>query len=779
MATLRPMTDDSIHSWECMYCFRNRYTPTGLFLCMHCDFCTCRDHAFIHQKQHPEHVYWFQIARHLRIAQETLPKEGLMHIVAGDDDDEIADYQTAVYHFKAGALTPLPPEEVTDELNMCATGLISASCNIDSIIFRQTTPSNVVVQQEPICQALGPLKQHILSVNKSPLEKRPNSHSSSSTTEITPETQQIFKCHDCDLTENLWLCLHCGFIGCGRQQPGIKGCSHMLKHHEASSTPKHALVLRLGSLCKSAHEIYCYTCDIDHDNVFQGEFYHEFAKYLQVLGGNALYNLVGRDEAVELTLNAHSDQIMLNLDIYGTAAVDAAKLFWPAGLVGPLRNTGNTCYANAVINALRACAAFDPENVDIKNSLAAHREVCPNTLGCQKCQKARLCFFKKEEQNADSTLILNSKLPIFVLYSVPHLSHYIRCYAPELVTADACRKQQDASEFLYSVLARDEEIRRSFALPALRKETICRMCGWRKYVLEEAETTTLQLNCIFIESYPEAEGETFADMTQALTDEFIGRVGTPDGFRCDACGAQNMTGTERIISLGYHIIASPDVDRLPPCLIVVANRAYYNVATGAIQKLQTALLNTEQIDLRQLIAVRDSQEDLKKSKEAWSRLLNEQSLEGSDDVDQVMNICNCNREVAVAALLRWRTAEEAIPRILSESITEKAFFEEEYLETLRCNDEAPRRESVETMDTKYKLRAIVEHRGMTVDSGHYVAYISLSSLTDAERNQVFGVGSESTTYPGAWLVIDDDKITIADEAPVAAGYLYFYVRMRA
>lgn len=775
MSALRPSTDDPIHSWECAYCFRNRYTPSGLFLCMHCDFCTCQDHVGIHQKQHPEHVYWFQIARHLRTSQEAIPKEDMMQLITGDDDEEIADYQTAVYRLNDGVLAPLPPEEVTDEMNACATGLISASCNIDSIIFRQTASSNTVVQQEPICQNLGSLKQQILEAINHPSKRELIPYSAKNTMKNL-ETSPISRCYDCDLMENLWLCLHCGFVGCGRQQAGIKGNSHMLKHYEASSSPKHALVLRLGSLCTRTHEVYCYSCDRDHDNLFQGGFYHEFIEYLKVLGGDALSALARRDEAGELTLAAHSNNIMLNLDIYGTSSVETTTLFWPSGLVGPLRNTGNTCYANAIVNALRACSAFEPNNNDVMNALAAHREICPDTFGCRKCQKARLCLFKKEEQNVDPPLILGSKLPIFVLYSVPHLSHYIRCYAPELVTADACRKQQDASEFLYSVLTRDEEIGRCFALPALRKETICRLCGWRKYVLEKAETTTLQLNCIFIGSCPGAENDAFADMTQALTDEFIGKVGTPDGFRCDACGAQNMAGTEGIISLGHHIIASPDVDRLPPCLIVVANRAYYNVATGTIQKLQTALLNTEMIDLRDLIAVRDTPEDEERSRTAWAQLLGSQSSYDSNEVDQIMTICNCRREVAAAALCRWKTAEEAISRIINDGITDMVFFEGEYLETLRCNDEAPAIEDINTMNTKYKLRAIVEHRGMTVDSGHYVAYISIPSLTDTEKIQVFGEGTDISSYPGTWLVIDDDKITVADEAPIAAGYLYFYVR---
>lgn len=30
----------------------------------------------------------------------------------------------------------------------------------------------------------------------------------------------LTKCSQCDLRENLWICLHCGALGCGRQQYG-------------------------------------------------------------------------------------------------------------------------------------------------------------------------------------------------------------------------------------------------------------------------------------------------------------------------------------------------------------------------------------------------------------------------------------------------------------------------------------------------------------------------------------------------------------------------------
>ena len=53
-------------------------------------------------------------------------------------------------------------------------------------------------------------------------------------------------CASCDLKENLWLCLTCGALGCGRAQyGGIGGNGHALNHYEAT---KHPVSVKLGTI---------------------------------------------------------------------------------------------------------------------------------------------------------------------------------------------------------------------------------------------------------------------------------------------------------------------------------------------------------------------------------------------------------------------------------------------------------------------------------------------------------------------------------------------------
>lgn len=53
--------------------------------------------------------------------------------------------------------------------------------------------------------------------------------------------------HDgCELTTNLWLCLICGSLGCGRQQfGGGGGNGHGVLHTETSG---HAVAVKLGTI---------------------------------------------------------------------------------------------------------------------------------------------------------------------------------------------------------------------------------------------------------------------------------------------------------------------------------------------------------------------------------------------------------------------------------------------------------------------------------------------------------------------------------------------------
>jgi ubiquitin-hydrolase Zn-finger-containing protein len=68
-------------------------------------------------------------------------------------------------------------------------------------------------------------------------------------------TQALAHCGSCELSTNLWLCLHCGELGCGRQMwDGTGGNGHALTHFQATG---HPVVCKVPhALCESSLRLH-------------------------------------------------------------------------------------------------------------------------------------------------------------------------------------------------------------------------------------------------------------------------------------------------------------------------------------------------------------------------------------------------------------------------------------------------------------------------------------------------------------------------------------------
>jgi ubiquitin carboxyl-terminal hydrolase 5/13 len=147
------------------------------------------------------------------------------------------------------------------------------------------------------------------------------------------------KCGKCDLTENLWLCLTCGHLGCGRAQyGGVGGNSHGLAHFDDS---KHAVAVKLGSIsADGTADIYCYQCDEERT-----------CPDLPNLLGHFGINIKDRVRT-EKTLTELQVEQNLRWDFSMTTedGKEMKPLFGP-GFTG-LKNLGNSCYLASVIQCL-------------------------------------------------------------------------------------------------------------------------------------------------------------------------------------------------------------------------------------------------------------------------------------------------------------------------------------------------------------------------------------------------------------------------------------------
>ena len=149
----------------------------------------------------------------------------------------------------------------------------------------------------------------------------------------------------CDLKENLWLCLECGNLGCGREQfGGIAGNSHGLKHTEMTS---HAVAVKLGSITpEGTADIYCYACNDERTDP-------ELANHLARWGIN-----IAEREKTEKSLTEMNIEQNLKWD-FSMTTEDGKELqpLFGKGFTG-LKNIGNSCYLASTLQCLFSMSYF-------------------------------------------------------------------------------------------------------------------------------------------------------------------------------------------------------------------------------------------------------------------------------------------------------------------------------------------------------------------------------------------------------------------------------------
>jgi ubiquitin carboxyl-terminal hydrolase 5/13 len=73
-------------------------------------------------------------------------------------------------------------------------------------------------------------------------------------------TKALAHCEECELKSNLWLCMTCGHLGCGRKNyDGSGGNNHGVEHYEKTG---HCVNVKIGTITPEGKaSIHCYKCD--------------------------------------------------------------------------------------------------------------------------------------------------------------------------------------------------------------------------------------------------------------------------------------------------------------------------------------------------------------------------------------------------------------------------------------------------------------------------------------------------------------------------------------
>ncbi|KAK4151610.1 hypothetical protein C8A00DRAFT_35758 [Chaetomidium leptoderma] len=314
----KPTPADSVYREDCTQCFDSIDDTAGLDVCLKCFNGGCagdRNHAKLHSntRKHPL-VLNIRRTRKVIVRDEPPPKMSKLAIAAETEADRY-DTTLRVKCLDCGL----------DDIDKADPAIAAA---VEGIMNANTFSRNEEVkaweQELTSCE-------HILMMQQAPPRQI--------------ESQNLGHCSSCDLKENLWLCLECGNLGCGRAQfGGVGGNSHALAHSKESS---HGVAVKLGSITpEGTADVYCYTCD---DERVDDELGPHLANWGIILS-----------ERQKTEKSLTEMQIEQNLRWEFSMTTEDGKeltpLFGP-GLTG-LKNLGNSCYLASILQCLYDMPSF-------------------------------------------------------------------------------------------------------------------------------------------------------------------------------------------------------------------------------------------------------------------------------------------------------------------------------------------------------------------------------------------------------------------------------------
>jgi len=552
------------------------------------------------------------------------------------------------------------------------------------------------------------------------------------------------KCQECEMGDNLWLCMGCGYVGCGRRQfDGSGGNGHAAKHAQSQG---HVVSLKLGTISpEGSADIFCYTCDEMRSDP-------HLSQHL------ALFD-IHVEQAERTTKSMAELQLEQNMKWSFSMATEDGREYAPAGGLG-LVNLGNSCYLASVMQVCCGLAAFKQAFSDKSHFIQCSRD--PGT--CLLCQLTKLQLQFNQDTSKQAVAPWMFKAAI----SSGHADF-------------ASAQQQDAAEFLaylLKVIQRNDAASPSAETFSLgMQQRISCTCGAERIQSESSQALQLELApCIFAAEDPL---DPHISLEKCIQLSF-----QPDiiDIKCSECQAASMskelymTKLPRVLALPLSryvvenwvpkkldlpIAVPPTIDLSP-----YVRPARPDTKSTPTEESSVIPADVDEMVLQQLMSMGFAQPKCVKALQATGNAGPEMAMNWLfEHMDDPVDELNPNEvpadlmDVLVSAGFSPEASKAAL--LATDMDVERAF---DYI--LSHQDGTPAAASTvdneDLLNTMYDLTAFISHKGPSIHCGHYVAYRKHPSH-------------------GRWILCNDDRLALVpdEEALLLAAstaYIFFYTR---
>ncbi|CAJ2503181.1 Uu.00g105750.m01.CDS01 [Anthostomella pinea] len=312
-----PTPAQSVYREDCTQCFDSIDDPDGLDVCLQCFNGGCtglQTHSHLHSalRNHPLALNVRRTRK--KVVKDEPPAKMTKLAIAAETESDRYDITSSVKCLScAKELDKSDPK-----LAPVVDGILKANT------FSRQEEVKAWEQEQTSCE-------HILTLQQTESRKI--------------QSGDLGHCSKCDLKENLWLCLECGNLGCGRSQfGGVGGNSHGLAH---ATEANHGVAVKLGSITpEGTADVYCYQCDEERVD-------SDLAAHL------AHWGIILSDQ-VKTEKSLTEMQIEQNLRWEFSMTTEDGRELQP--LLGPgltgLKNLGNSCYLASILQCLFDLPAF-------------------------------------------------------------------------------------------------------------------------------------------------------------------------------------------------------------------------------------------------------------------------------------------------------------------------------------------------------------------------------------------------------------------------------------